>query len=425
MPARKFLFFMFLLAVLAACLGAWVERQVHPPLPPPPPVQVRTASDPIDRYGITTTTFGAIDTVMTPRQSLAEVLAGAGVPSARVDSLLQQVAAFIHPDSLRPGMVYRRYRPRFGRQPTRFVVLDPDPLRYLVLDLARVQVRQVSREVQVAQRIVSGSVRTSLRQAFVDKGLDPRMAESLAEVFQWKIDFSRVRRGDQFKVIYERRYVEGKPYGPDSILAARFRHRGREYYGFRFVQDSVAHYYDEEGRALRSAFLMAPVEVVHISSPYNLTRLHPVLHEVRAHLGTDYAAPLGTPIQATGDGVVEEAGYRGGNGNYVRIRHDGTYTTAYLHMVRIAPGIQPGVSVAQGTVIGYVGMTGLATGPHVCYRFWKRGVQVDPLRQRFPSAEPIQEVHQVPFFTLRDDLVHKLDGWRDLPFAPAYASLLQ
>lgn len=425
MPARKFLFFMLMLAVLAACLGAWVERQLHPPPPPPRPVHVRVAANPIDRYGITRTTFEAFDTVMSPRQSLAGVLAEAGVSGTRAAALLQRVAVFIHPDSLRPGTAYRRYQPHRGDPTPRFLVLDPDPLRYLVLDLATGHVRQVSREVHVAQRIVTGVVRTSLRQAFVDKGLNPRMAEALAEVFQWKIDFSRVRRGDQFKVVYERRYVEGKPYGPDSILAARIRHRGREYYGFRFVQDSVAHYYDEAGRALRSAFLMAPVEVVHISSPYSLTRLHPVLQEVRAHLGTDYAAPLGTPIRATGDGVVEEAGYRGGNGNYVRIRHDETYTTAYLHMVRIAPGIRPGVPVTQGTVIGYVGMTGLATGPHVCYRFWKHGVQVDPLRQRFPSAEPVREEFKEPFIALRDDLMHKLDGWRDLPFAPAYASLLQ
>ena len=183
--------------------------------------------------------------------------------------------------------------------------------------------------------------------------------------------------------------LTGRPIGIGKIIGAYFNASGEAFYAINFEKDGDDHFYDENGKSLRKAFLKAPVKFSRISSRYSLRRYHPIEHRVKAHLGTDYVAPTGTPIHSTGDGVVIEARYKRFNGNYVKIRHNSVYSTQYLHMSKIAKGIHPGVHVKQGQVIGYVGMTGEATGPHVCYRFWKNGAQVDPFKQKIPSAHPV------------------------------------
>jgi len=183
--------------------------------------------------------------------------------------------------------------------------------------------------------------------------------------------------------------VNDKPAGMPRIVASEFMHRGRNFPAFAFDQGEGLDYFDETGASLRKAFLKAPVSFSRISSRFNKRRFHPVLKKVKAHLGTDYAAPRGTEIVAVGDGVVTKASYTKGNGKYVKIRHNGTYTTQYLHMSR--RNVKEGQAVRQGDVIGYVGSTGLATGPHVCFRFWKNGRQVDHLKEDFPPSTPIKE----------------------------------
>lgn len=258
----------------------------------------------------------------------------------------------------------------------------------------------------VSEHGVSCAVTGALYNDIAAAGGDPALAMLLSEVFAWTVDFYRIQKGDVFTVVYSERTVEGGRVGQPEVLAARYVSGGKVLEAFNF-SGTASGFFDAEGNSLRKAFLKAPLKFSRISSGFSHRRLHPVQKIFKAHLGTDYAAPYGTPILAVGDGVVTEAGRTGGNGNYVKIRHNGSYTTQYLHMRRIL--VRNGQRVAQGDVIGEVGSTGLATGPHVCFRFWKNGVQVDPRREIFPSAEPVPEDERVAFNTLRDSLQVRLD----------------
>jgi murein DD-endopeptidase MepM/ murein hydrolase activator NlpD len=217
-------------------------------------------------------------------------------------------------------------------------------------------------------------------------------------------------------LIYEEDRVDDRPIRIGRILGVYFEHFGSPYYAFPFDQGDGVDYFDEGGKSLRKALLKYPIEFTSISSRYNLNRFHPVAKVFRAHLGTDFAAPTGTPIRSVGDGIVEEAQYKANNGNYVKIRHNGTYSTAYLHMSRIGAGIYPGVRVRQGQNIGYVGSTGLATGPHVCYRFWRNGVQVDALRVELPPSQPVKKEYLESFRCVKEELILRL---QQIPFLPS------
>jgi murein DD-endopeptidase MepM/ murein hydrolase activator NlpD len=231
----------------------------------------------------------------------------------------------------------------------------------------------------------------------------------LANIYAWDIDFYSIDKGDWFKVIYDQQYVGATPVGIGRIKSAVFNHGGQKFYAFYFHDDSTNTdgYYDEKAKSLRKAFLKAPLKFYHITSHYSKHRFHPIQHRWKAHLGTDYAAPTGTPIMSTAAGTVIASRYSRFNGNYVKIRHNATYTTQYLHMSKRA--VHVGEHVKQGQIIGYVGSTGLATGPHVCYRFWKNGKQVDPFKQHFPPAEPIAESDMAAFKALVHQDKERLD----------------
>jgi len=279
-----------------------------------------------------------------------------------------------------------------------FFVYQPNAVDYIVYDL-RDSIRVYAGQKEVERRIeqVAGVIDGSLYMTLQDQGASTDLAAQLAEIYGWAINFYRINKGDWFKIMYERTYVEGEPVGTGRISSAIFSHNGKEYQAHYFEGDDEEKggYYDENGKSLRRSFLRAPVKYTRISSQYTMRRLHPVQRVWRAHLGTDFAAPHGTPIIATGDGVVVESAYGSGNGNYVKIKHDDVYSTQYLHMSKRA--VKKGQRVVQGEVIGYVGSTGLATGPHVCYRFWKNGKQVDAMAQVFPPSTPIKDEYRAAF----------------------------
>jgi len=243
----------------------------------------------------------------------------------------------------------------------------------------------------------------------------PELVIKLSEVFAWQIDFYRIQQGDFFKVIYEEEFVDDQSVGISNIQGAYFNHSGEEFFAVPFEQDSTIQFFDENGKSLRKAFLKAPLEYSRISSRYTKRRLHPVQKVYKAHLGTDYAAPTGTPIRAVGDGIVLEASYTKGNGRFVKVKHNSVYTTQYLHMSKFAKGISRGVRVKQGEVIGYVGSTGLATGSHLCYRFWKNGVQVDPLKEKIPSSHPVKPELLEAYNRKKQEVITALDSVK-LPF---------
>jgi len=271
-----------------------------------------------------------------------------------------------------------------------------DEREYVVFDLkGDLGVSRGRYPTETRRKFVAGEVMGSLYQTLEDAGHTTTLAYSMSQVYAWTIDFSRIQPGDHFRILYARDWVSDQPVGLPRIVSAEFIHRGRNFPAFAFDQGDGADYFDETGASLRKAFLKSPVEFSRISSRFNKRRFHPVLKKVKAHLGTDYAAPHGTEIVAVGDGVVTQASYTKGNGKYVKIRHNDTYTTQYLHMSR--RNVKEGQAVRQGDVIGYVGSTGLATGPHVCFRFWKNGAQVDHLKEDFPPSTPIREEASVAF----------------------------
>ncbi len=304
------------------------------------------------------------------------------------------------------------------------MVYEPSPYEYCVFHLHdQPCVELVKRPVVVETRMAAGEIKTSLWQALIQSGMNDNLADAMIDALAASVDFYRQKVGDRFKVLYEQDYVEGQAVGSGKLLAALYERDGKTYYAFRFRrEDGKPEYYDYDGRPARKAFLKAPVKYSRISSRFSMNRLHPILGYKRPHFGTDYAAPHGTPIIAVADGIVTEATQKGGNGKYVRIRHDKVYETQYLHMSGFASGIRPGARVSQGQVIGYVGATGLASGPHVCFRFWKNGQQVDHLRLNLPQPEPITGALLEAFKQERDRLLERLS---EIPDAGVPAAAIE
>ncbi len=291
------------------------------------------------------------------------------------------------------------------------IIYEPTPVDYVVFhlqDTLRIEVCQ--REIDTIERTVAGVIQSSLSQTIEALGIAHDLTNRFVDIFAWQIDFQRLQVGDKFKIIYAENRVEGLSVGIHAIKGAYFEHFGNPYYAFPYDQGEGSDFFDVQGNSLRKALLKYPIEFSRISSRYSNSRFHPVAKVYRAHRGTDFAAATGTPIRSVGDGVVLEASYTGNNGNYVKVRHNATYTTQYLHMSRIASGMRPGTKVRQGQTIGYVGSTGLATGPHLCYRFWKNGVQVDALKIELPPSQPVRQENISAFQQFIYPMATRLDS---------------
>jgi murein DD-endopeptidase MepM/ murein hydrolase activator NlpD len=363
---------------------------------------------PPDAYGIPMSGFVLEKGTVRSGDTFGGLLARHGVDPGTVHELVEAASPHFNVTRIRTSHPYAFIFAEDSSRTPAYFIYEEDAVRYLVFDVGdRPTVRVGERPVHTAQHEIACAVTGALYNDLQRAGADPALAMQLADVFAWTVDMYRIQKSDTFAVVYEERTVDGKAYGSPTVLAARYISGGAEREAFRYVRDDGAQYFDSDGQSLRKAFLKAPLKFSRISSRFSGRRLHPVQKVMKAHLGTDYAAPYGTPILAVGDGVVEKAGRTGGNGNYVKIRHNGTYSTQYLHMRKIL--VKQGQRVAQGDVIGEVGSTGLATGPHVCFRFWKNGVQVDHLREEFPSAEPLAQDHMPAFLRVRDTLAHDLD----------------
>ena len=273
-------------------------------------------------------------------------------------------------------------------------IYQPNLIDYVVVSLTdSLWAEKKSKAVKLVEFEAEGVITSSLSETMEEKKLSPLLSNELSEIYAWTIDFFRLEKGDNFKVIYSSKFVDDSiSVGLNRIHSAYFEHRGKPFYAIEFETDpkrGLVEYFDENGKNLRRAFLRAPVQFSRISSRYNLKRKIAFYGRVRPHRGTDFAAPRGTPIRATASGTVSKSSYTRSNGNYVKIKHNGTYSTQYLHMDK--RGVKVGQFVNQGDYIGTVGMTGNTSGPHVCYRFWKNGKQVDPLRQKLPEAKPISK----------------------------------
>lgn len=362
------------------------------------------------RWGFAIDKFHLSDVELKSGDVLGEILLKQGLTYPQVHQIVQNCKGTFNINSMRKGRKLHFIASQEGESPSH-LIYEPSPYEYVIFNLREpFEVQLVKRDVKIDTVAASGVLETSFWQALMDNGLNDALADGMIDVLSSSVDFYRQKKGDRFKVVYEQHIVEGEPVGTGKIIAAMYEREDKQFYAFRFEKDGEkANYFDFEGRPARKAFLKSPLKYSRITSRYNLRRLHPILGYHKAHLGTDYAAPHGTPIMAVADGTVLEATRRGGNGLFVKIRHDGIYQTQYLHMSGFAKGIRPGARVVQGQTIGYVGSTGLATGPHVCFRFWKNGREVDHLRLNLPQPEPIKGAALEAFNIVRDELLQLLE----------------
>lgn len=280
-----------------------------------------------------------------------------------------------------------------------YLIYQPNRLDYYLVDLTDSIIGfKKSRPLTFKIRTIAGQLSGSLASTLKKEKIDASLSKKLMTVYAWSIDFFKLKKGDKFALSFTERYINDTLYdGIDSLRAAYFEYKDEKIYAFPFQQETNGKidYYNEEGKALKNFFLKAPLKFIHITSKFSKNRFHPVQLKFKPHNGTDYAAPTGTPIMTTATGIVEQAGYTVGNGNFVKVKHDNTYSTQYLHMSKIL--VKRGQRVKQGDILGKVGSTGLASGPHVCYRFWKNGVQVDALKLKLPNSQPM-EYYNLPRF---------------------------
>lgn len=363
---------------------------------------------PPDAYGIPMSGFVLETGNVKSGATFGDLLSARGIDMSTIHALVELALPHFDVRRMRAGHPFAFI---FGEDhallPSYFVY-EIDPVRYVVFELQdQLNVRVGERPVKITEQSVACMVTGALYNDLAKVGADPQLAMQLAEVFAWTVDFYRIQKDDLFSVVYREKSVDGVPYGQPEIIGARYISGGTVREAYHFQQyDGVHQFYDNEGKSLKKAFLQAPLKFSRISSGFSSRRLHPVQKVMKAHLGTDYAAPYGTPILAVGDGIVEKAGRTGGNGNFVKIRHNGTYSTQYLHMRKIL--VKEGAAVQQGQVIGEVGSTGLATGPHVCFRFWKNGVQVDHRKEEFPNTEPLADELMPAFNAFKEPIREEL-----------------
>ena len=367
---------------------------------------------PVLIYGIPADSFLITNGQIKKNQTLGMVLYSNHVTHSEIhEAVLRSKEVNFDVRDINAGNKYTILSKNDSVAKAQYFIYEEDPINYIVFDLReKINVYRKNKEVIKTLNVASGEISSSLWIAVEEQQLSQKIASELSTIYAWTIDFFKIQKGDAFKVYYENKYIDSicteKYIGIGRILAAEFTHNGEQFYSFYYKEEGADYgeYYDEQGKTLRKAFLMAPVDYKRISSRFSHKRKHPVTGQWKGHFGTDYASARGTPIWSTANGTVIAASYTKNNGNYVKIRHNATYTTQYLHMSKFHKGIRKGKTVKQGEVIGYVGSTGLATGPHVCYRFWKNGKQVDPFKQSLPPGDPIKEENYNDYMSVKDSL---------------------
>jgi murein DD-endopeptidase MepM/ murein hydrolase activator NlpD len=367
----------------------------------------------VKKFGFTLNDFKVVNDTIENGDTFGKLLGEQGYSAADIHKITESIKDTFDLRDIRVGKPFTMLKDKKAPNGLKVFIYEPDNLSYYIVDLrdSIAKVNKTVKPITIKRRTIAAEIEGSLAETLGKAGASPAMVQELADIYAWSIDFFKIQKGDKFAVTVREKYIDGTTYaGVDQIEAAFFEYKGRKIYAFPFKQNPNAKrfdYYDEDGKVLKSMFLKAPLKFSHITSRFSPRRFHPVQMRWKAHNGTDYAAPTGTPIMSTANGTVIQAGYTSGNGNYVKVKHNATYTTQYLHMSKIL--VRNGQHVSQGQTIGLVGSTGLATGPHVCYRFWKNGVQVDALKQSLPSSEPMAAKDLPAFKKQAEPLKKELD----------------
>ncbi len=381
----------------------------------PPVIQEDTVviskPEPTRLYGMIIDSMVVIEDKVKRNQNISEILTAHNVSHEAIFKLANVSRGVFDVRKIVANRKYTLICQPDSVKTVKAFVYEHNPTEYVVFHLQdTISVEKKQKEIEIIEKGISGIIESNLAMTMSELGLSPQLTNDFVDVFAWQIDFFRLQKGDRFKLIYEDHLVEGQSIGTGRIKSIYFEHFGNGFYAFHYDQGDGIDYFDEDGKSLRKALLKYPLDFTRISSRYSGNRFHPVQKRWKAHRGTDFAAPKGTPIRSVGDGIVLEARYGKYNGNYVKIKHNSTYTTQYLHMSKIKKGIRPGVKVKQEDVIGYVGSTGLARGNHLCYRFWKNGVQIDALKVELPPSAPIADENRIEFEGKRDHMMAQLEA---------------
>jgi len=365
-------------------------------------------------FGFNYADYNIVQDTIKKGDSFGSLLQSQNIGNKKVYDIVAQIKDSFNVRTIRYNKPYTILRSKNKASQLQVFIYQPDALTYYVIDL-RDSIAKAYKKVKPVtfkRKIIGGVLKSSLSETLGNESVETALASRITKVFSWSIDFFKLKKGDRYGLIFNERFINGKVYdGVEDLEAAFFEYKGKIIYAFPFEKDTVSgkvEYYDDQGRTLKNFFLKTPIKFSRITSRFTMNRFHPVQHTWKAHKGTDYAAPTGTPISTTASGVVETTGYTAGNGNFVKVKHNGTYSTQYLHMSKIL--VKRGQRVTQGQTIGLVGSTGLASGPHVCYRFWKNNVQVDALRLNLPTGESLTGRDKERFSKQIEPLKRELDS---------------
>ncbi|MEN9656182.1 MAG: hypothetical protein RL311_1128 [Bacteroidota bacterium] len=368
-------------------------------------------------FGFLYSEFNVVHDTIKKGDTFGSIIQKQNIGDKEVYDIIEKVKDTFDVRTIRFNKPYVLLRSKHKKNKLQVFIYQPDAVNYYVVDLrdTAVVAYKKSKPIRIKRRTIGGVLKSSLSETLESAKVEGSLASKITKIYAWSIDFFKLKKGDRFALTFTERYINDSIYdGVDSLEAAFFEYKGKIVYAFPFASNPQGkiEYYDDEGKTLKNFFLKTPIKFSRITSRYSSNRLHPVQGIWKAHKGTDYAAPYGTPITTTAAGVVEQTGFTAGNGNFVKVKHNGTYSTQYLHMSKIL--VRRGQHVTQGQIIGRVGSTGLATGPHVCYRFWKNGVQVDALRLKLPTGESMTGAAKKRYMQQIEPLKRELDSVANL-----------
>ena len=364
-------------------------------------------------FGLPVDSFVIENNKVKRNEFLASILLRYDIPYNKIDLLANKSKDTFDVRKIKVGNPYYVFLDHDSLHTARYFIYEIDKINYVVYNLSdSITITTGKKPVKKVHKTATGIITSSLWNAMTENNTSPVLALELSDIYAWTVDFFGIENGDFFKVMYTEDYVDSTSVGISSIEAALFHHRGDDYYAFNFQEDSVTYnFFDEKGKSLRKAFLKAPLKFSRISSRFSHSRYHPVLKIRRPHHGVDYAAPKGTHVFSIGDGRIIAKGFQAkGGGNYLKIKHNSVYTTVYMHLNGFAKGMNKGVKVKQGQLIGYVGATGLATGPHLDYRVFKNGKPIDPLKVKAPPVEPVKKEDMKRFKEFYKPLKQNIDN---------------
>lgn len=405
----KFLYLFFLVVLLVSCKDS-VRENSQISYEPSDTSAVNEADTKVFMYGIPSDSFNLVSGQIKRNGFLSSILLEHGITMEEIDMVLRNSASVFDVRKIRSGNSYILFCRKDSIARADYLVYEHDPTTCYVFSFNdSLNITPYKKEVKKVIKYASATIETSLWDAMLTGGLHPSLVIGLSDIYAWSVDFFGLQKGDSFKVVYEEMSIDEKPLGISKIFGAQYTGSGATITAIPFIQDDKESFFDSEGNSMRKAFLKAPLQFSRVTSRFSGSRMHPVLRIRRPHYGVDYAAPVGTPVLAIGDGRVTQTSFENGSGRMVRIVHNSVYSTAYLHLSRFGTGIAPGVYVKQGDIIGYVGSSGLSTGPHLDFRFYMNGSPVDPLSVKAPPVEPVSEANKARFEKTKSVVLSLLD----------------